>query len=185
MLRNPKFQSAILGGGFVLLLAILAWHVLSGQRRPSPEELARRALEAPTAGEQEVAAVRLAQLAGDNQVEGPVRKEAGEHLRRVLANSQSPPVRAACLVGLASQWDYDSMPVFLEALEDSSPLVRGSAETAVRRMLSVDLNHFNYRHDDPPEKRQQAVKLIAEYWEQMRDSPLLRSSKKRLQEQGS
>ncbi len=136
---------------------------------PSPEQLARQALEAPTPDEQEVAAVRLAGLG----------KPAKQHLRRVLSQSQSPEVRAACIGGLAVQWDYDSMPAFLDALDDDSELVRGRAGRAVERMMSVD---FDYRYDDPPEKRAAAVKRFREHWKEFRDSEILEYWKERLEE---
>lgn len=137
---------------------------------PSPEQLARQALEAPTSDEQEVAAVRLAQLG----------KPAREHLRRVLSESQSPEVRGACIRGLAVLWDYDSMPAFLDALDDDSELVRGRAGTAVKRMMSSA--DYGYRSDDPPEKRAAAVKRFRAHWKEFRDSEILENWKKRLEE---
>lgn len=182
MLRDPKVQYVIFGAGLVVLLAILAWRVFSGGHLPSPEQLARQALEAPDAQDRETAAVRLAELANRNEVDRSWRQEAKQQLRRVLAKSPSPPVRAACILGLASQWDYQSMPALLEALDDRSALVRGRAAMAVRRLLSVN---FGYHHDDPPEKRRQAKKRICDHWETMCDSPLMQTWNKRLQEQGS
>jgi hypothetical protein len=172
MVRNPTVQYASLGGCLVVLVAILGWQMFSGERAPSPEELARQALEAASPDEQEVAAVRLAQLG----------KEAKEHLRRVLAESQSPPVRTACIQGLAAQWDYQSMPVFFDALNDESELVRVRAAVAVQRMLSADMEYFNYSYRDPPEKRQAAIELLRKRWKQLRDSPKLKRWKKRVEE---
>jgi hypothetical protein len=182
MFRNRKVQYAVLAGSLVVLSAIAAWRLLPGGRGPSPKELAHQALEAPTPAAQEAAALQLARLANDDhQADEGLRQEAKQYLHRVLAKSQSPPVQAACLQGLAAQWDYDIMPALLKALEHDSALVRGRAAAAIQRLLSVDLG---YRYDDPPEKRRQAVRRIAKYWEQMRDSPLIRSWKKRLQDQG-
>lgn len=168
MFRNPKVQYAILGGALAVLLAILGWRFLPGRRPPSPEELARQALEAPTPGEREVAAVRLAQLG----------KEAKGQLQRVLAESQSAAVRAACIGGLAAQWDYQSMPVFLDALDDPSAVVRGRAGVAVQRFLGAD---FGFRHDDPPKKRQAVVKILKREWERVKDSALMQQWKQRQQ----
>lgn len=134
----------------------------------SAEQLAQESLEAPTPDEQEVAAVRLAELG----------RPAREHLQRVLSESQSPQVRAACIRALYAQWDYDSMPVFLDALDDESELVRARAGAAVERMMSVD---FDYHHDDPPEKREAAVKRLREHWEQFRKSEIFANWKRRLQ----
>lgn len=137
---------------------------------PSLEQLARQALEAPTSDEQEVAAVRLAELG----------KPAKEHLRRVLSESRCAEVRGACIRGLAVQWDYDSMPAFLDALDDESELVRSRAGAAVERMMSSA--DYGYRSDDPPEKRADAVKRFREHWEEFRDSEILKNWKKRLEE---
>ena len=76
---NLSVQSAILAGALLVLSAI------SGcQRPPSPEELARQALEGSSPGEQEVAAVRLAELG----------TEAKEHLRQVLACREDRRLRS-------------------------------------------------------------------------------------------
>jgi hypothetical protein len=168
MLRNRKVQYAILGGGLPVLLALLVWQILPAERRPSPDQLARQALEAATPAEQEVAAVRLAELGTD----------AKDHLRQVLTESQSAAVRAACIRGLAAQWDYDTMPMLLDALEDPSPLVRGRAGVAVQRLLGAD---FGFRCDDPPEKRGMVVKRLRQEWERVKDTPAMQQWQRRQQ----
>ncbi len=135
----------------------------------SAEHLAQESLEAPTSDEQEAAAVRLAELG----------RPAREHLQRVLSESQSPQVRAACIRALAAQWDYDSMPEFLDALNDESELVRARAGAAVERMMSIDAG---YRSEDSPQRRAAAVKHFRERWEQFRNSETLDYWKKRLEE---
>ncbi len=160
MIRSPRVQYAILGCGLMVLLAILAWRFWPDARPKSPEELARLALEAPTPDEQERAAVRLAEL-------GP---EATSHLRRVLSESQSSAVRAACIRGLAARRDYDSMPEFLKALEDESPLVRGRAGVAVQKLLGADCG---YRQDLPQRQHQAAVKALRKEWERLKDSEMM------------
>jgi hypothetical protein len=101
-------------------------------RTASPQKLARNALEAAGADERELAAVELEQVANNSQLPASVRAEATQHLRAVLTESQSPPVRAACIQGLASRWDYDSMPAPVDALDDPSDLVRTRAAVAFR-----------------------------------------------------
>lgn len=150
------------------------------QRGPSPTELARQALEAASPEEQELAAVELADAANNSQLQPQLRQQAKQQLRRVLTESQSPPVRAACIQGVASQWDYEGMPALLDALDDESKLVRRRAGMAVERMMSKDLSKFNYNPDDPAGKRAPAIKVIREVWEKDRDSPIMKRWRQRL-----
>ena len=155
------------------------------QRPPFPAELAQKALEAASDEEQELAAVELAQLASDNEQKPQLREEAREHLRRVLAESQSAAVRLACIRGLASEWDYQSMPVLLDALDDESDLIRGDAAMAVERMMSVDLQGFGYQYNDPPAKREAASKRLRAHWEEWRKSENYKSWQERLKKKRS
>ena len=156
--------------GVLVALAVAVYGVLYGwpvlfSGEQSPEELARSALEAPTPREQEEAVVQLAQFG----------TEAREQLRRVLAESKTPRVRAACIRALAGQLDYDNMPAFLDALDDDSALVRGRAGAAVQQMLYADVA-FPY---DAPPVREPAAKDLRERWEIMRDSPIMKKWKQR------
>ena len=180
MPRDRTVPCATLGGALVLLLAIPGC-----QRPPSPAELAQKALEAASEEEQELAAVELAQLASDKELGPQLREEAREHLRRVLAETQSLPVRSACIRGLASEWDYQSMPALLDALDDESEVVRSDAAMAVQRMMSVNLKGFGYQYDDPPARRAPAIKRIREDWDKKRDSPIFIKWRKRLKEKQS
>ena len=160
--------------------------VITGcQQAPSPDELAQKALEAATPEEQELAALELASVANDEQLSSQLREEARKHLRRVMAESQSPAVRLACIQGLASVWDYESMPVFLDALDDKSDLIRSSAAAAVERMMSADFDVFGYRYNDPPGQRAAAIKRIRQDWEKRRDSPAFIGWRERLKEKQS
>jgi hypothetical protein len=180
MLRDRTVAWATLGGALVLLLAI------SGcQRPPSPAELAQKALEAASDEEQELAAVALSQLASDNEQKPQLREEAKEQLRRVLAESQSPPVRIACIRGVASEWDYQSMSVLLDALDDESDLIRSGAAMAVEQMMSVDLVAFGYTYNDPPAKRKAASKRLRAHWEEWRKSDNYKSWQERLKKKRS
>ena len=177
MFANRTARYIILSGGLLGLFGC--------QKAPSPDELAQRALQAATPEEQEQAAVELARVANDDQLRRPLREKAKEHLRRVLAESQSAPVRAACLQGLSSLWDYESMPAFLDALNDESDLIRSRAAATVERMMSLDLAGLGYRYDDPPAKRAAAVKRVRQDWEQKRDQPVFIRWRERLKEKQS
>jgi HEAT repeat protein len=156
-----------------------------GQGPPSPTELAQQALQADTETDQELAAVKLAEMAGKNDLQPQLREEVKQQLRRVLGESQSPQVRAACIQGLASQWDYESMPALMDALDDPSDLVRGRARVAIERMMSVDLGSFGYKYDDPSAKRAAAIQRIRNDWEIKRDQPVFQNWMERLKKKRS
>jgi len=177
MRRNRTARSPIVVFGLVVLLALVGC-----QQPPSPDELAQEALEAATAGEQELAAVKLAEVANDNQLQPQLRQQAKQCLQRVLKESRSPQVRAACIQGLSSLWDYDSMPAFLDALGDESDLVRGRAVVTIERMMSVSLAGFGYRYDDPSAKRAPAIERVRKEWDTTRDSPIMKKWRERLKE---
>ena len=180
MLKDRTNPWVTLSGALAALLIIPGC-----QGPPSPAELAQKALEAPSDEEQELAAVALSQLASDKERKPQLREEAREHLRSVLAKSQSPPVRLACIRGLASEWDYQSMPVLLDALDDESDLVRGDAAMAVERMMSVDLQVFGYMYKDPPARREAASKRLRAHWEEWRKSENYKSWQERLKKKRS
>jgi len=73
----------------------------------------------------------------------------------------SPRVRATAAkwIGMLRYWQ--GMPALIQGLRDPSLRVRRSAYGAVRRMWERD---FLYRADDPPEKREQRVRLIEASW---------------------
>jgi len=156
----------------IVLLVVYGWLYLPrSEKTTSPEELARQALQAETAEEQERAAIELAQLSGP---------AALEQLRRVLGESRVPQVRAVCILALGAVRDYESMDLLLCALEDESLLVRGRAGVAVTRMIGRD---YHFRPHESAERRAAVVKKIREYWQLMDGSPQLESYKERLRQQ--
>ena len=133
----------------------------------SPQELARTALQADSAAEREMAVARLSEFG-----EG-----ATKHLKRVLAEGNSPAVRAIAIQGLARQWDYDSMDTVIDALDDDDPLVRGRAGRAVEKMLGM---RFDLRYDAPVEEREVKIKLVRAAWQEMKTSEVFENWKQRL-----
>jgi len=154
--------------GVLAIIAVVVFGCLyiPWDRRPSPDELERTALEGATSAEKERAAVELAGRGA----------EAGEHLRRVLQKSKLPQVRAAAIQGLGAQHDYESVEALLDALEDESPLVRGRAGIAMKTLLGVD---FRFRAAASPEERAVKVQLIRKAWDEMRESGRLDDFKQR------
>jgi hypothetical protein len=157
--------------GLLLLIALYVYWP-STQNAASLEELAHLATEASTPEEQEQAAVELASRG----------KPAVEFLRDVLAKSQSPEVRVACIDGLGTNWDYDSMDSILDAMEDSSPLVRGRAGAVACRMIGRERP---FHASDSEEKRQQIVEFMRADWKAMREAGTLEKLKKELISRGN
>src|SRR5262249_48036328 len=94
-----------------LLLAtagLYGFRYLGGERTASTDELARLALTAPSPQARELAALELAGRGAG----------ALPQMRRVLAESDAPVVRAAMIQALGAQYDFESMPQLLPALED-------------------------------------------------------------------
>jgi hypothetical protein len=156
--------AGILLAVLVVVYAWMYWPSSSGTA--SPEELAEVALNSSDQQEQVTAAKELSDLG----------EPAIEQLRRVLAESDIPGVRAAVITGLANQRDYDSMPKLLDALEDPSLLVRSRAGATVRRMLPTD---HGFGAADPPERRAEVVKRLRAEWERFRESPLMKKWRER------
>jgi HEAT repeat protein len=88
-------------------------------------------------------------------------------LAKAVTDDPSPRVRATAAkwVGVLRYWQ--GMPALIKGLRDPSVRVRQSAYAAIRRMWERD---FLYRAEDPPEKREQRVRLIEASWEDYRGS---------------
>ncbi len=152
----------VAGSLFALLVLIYGLRLLwPGESHRSPDELVRIALESTNASEQEKAVIELMDLG----------KPALTHLQRLLAESKSDRVRAATIQGLATQRDYDSMPMLLDAMNDPSLVVRVRAGAAVQRLLGVKVR---YSANAPPKEREKAVKILRKEWERVRDIPEFR-----------
>jgi HEAT repeat protein len=150
-LRGAVFWYLLFGLAGVLLVALALW-LLLGEGEPSAEELAERALNAPTTEERQEAAIELARCG----------KESVQLLRRVFSESDTPEVRAAIAQGLGRQRDVESLPDLIDAMEDASPLVRGRAGVAVRRIVGLEVP---FGADAPPEERRKAVAFYRKFWE--------------------
>jgi HEAT repeat protein len=144
----------------ILVLGVYAWSYGWFGGKASPSQLERRALSAATEAEQAAAASQLAGM-------GP---EARENLRRTFRQSPSSRVRAASVLGLGAQRDYESIELLFEAAEDDSPEVRRHAGVALRKMLGVDMG---FRANDPPEKRAAILKGMRKAYEEMKESGML------------
>ena len=150
-LRHPAVQLAVsVAAVLVVAVAVGRWW-FSGSEFPPPEVLAATALSDQPEEEREKAAEVLARH--------PDRPLA--QLKRVAAESESPRVRAAAVLGLGALRDWESMPLLIEALESPSVFLRERAASAVRQILNRD---FGFRARGGDAERRQAVETIKRCW---------------------
>lgn len=143
----------------VLTLGLYGYlYLWSGDRLRSPEELTRVALTGGSDADKEQAALDLARSG----------EAAREPLRRVLAESSNPDVRAAAIQGLGELRDGDSLPDLIKLLEDPSDKVRGRAGVAVGNIIGID---FRFNATDSQTGRAKAVKAIKQAYEAYKKNP--------------
>lgn len=164
---------AVFGAVVLIVGSFHLWYYVSWVWPASPDQLADRALNGDSPEERGKAAVRLAECG----------YQGVEQMRRVLNESNDPAVRATCIEGLGSIWDYESMDLFVELLEDESRAVRGAAGTAVTVMVMGHDPRFRFRADDPDDKRQQAIDSLTTRWEDLNGSPILKRHIRILEQQ--
>jgi hypothetical protein len=162
-MRSPLVITAgILALG---VAAFYGWWFYPRDRAESPEELAAAALHADTAVEREKAAVKLSQFGKPARVE----------LVRVLRESRDAEVRVACIRGLAEQWDYRSVPLLFDTLDDPSPAVRTQAGEAVQNLLRVNYEFSKVCGDHQQAERAAAIDRLRARWAQFQRSGTARA----------
>lgn len=157
-------------GFCVVVLAVVygVRYFLADSRRTLPEKAAAKVVNGPVSATDPQAVAAIMTLPPE------ARREP---LRKLIQENAPPAAVSTALVGLAAQWDYDSMPRTLELLDDPSPEVRAAAGCAAQRLMSVD---FGFRGADSPEKRAAAAERLRKHWEWFKDSPKLKFWKERL-----
>jgi HEAT repeat protein len=122
-------------------------------------------------GERSVEALTEAALNGLASEQEKAAQELAERgtaaigsLRRVLAESKSPGVRAIAIQSLGTLGDLQSMPAFLDAMDDADPQVRSRAGVAATKLLHAD---FHFRTEDPPAKRKAIIGQMREAYDQL------------------
>jgi len=80
---------------------------------------------------------------------------------KAFVAAKAPETRAAAANALAKFQHWDAMGPLLDALDDESPAVRGSAGMAIRRILGLD---YGFRANDPLEKRQAVIARLRNGW---------------------
>ena len=126
---------------------------------PSPEELARKVLEAQTPQEQERAAIALAD----------VGVPALPQIRELAADPKTPlPVKLRMMDAVVGARDWDSMPMLLNAMESESVEIRGRATGSVMAMLGAT---FQFPVDGSVQSRQKAMQAIRAEYEKINQNP--------------
>jgi hypothetical protein len=85
-----------------------------------------------------------------------------EELRRMFNEGESPEQRGLGAAGLGERRDVASMPALLDAMEDESPVLRGHASIAVRKILGAD---YFFDPEAPPAARQEVVARYRSLWD--------------------
>jgi hypothetical protein len=141
----------------VCALTTLAMPGCSGT--PSPDDLARKALEAQTPQEQERAATALADLG----------VPALPQIRELAVNPKaSLPVKLRMMDAVVLARDWDSMPMLLTAMESNSIEIRSRATSSVMALLGAT---FKFPVEGSVQSRRQALQSIRAEYEKMRDHP--------------
>ncbi len=82
----------------------------------------------------------------------------------VLLNpNEQAEVRATAAERLGEMRHWDAGPAIIDAMEDSSDLLRARAGVALRQIIIVD---FGYRANDPPDRRDEVIQKIRKWWPQ-------------------
>jgi hypothetical protein len=137
----------------VVLLGYWLWGRMD--RPASPESLAALALSAGTTDGRLAAAVELTML------KSPA---ALVQLRRLATECDDPKVKAAALGGLADHRDGESSPLFLTAMASSDQAVRQTGFLGAQKILGFETEKFDFRANDPPEKRDAVLKMMQEQY---------------------
>ena len=84
---------------------------------------------------------------------------------KAFVTSKSAQTRSVAANALAKFQHWDAMGPLLDALEDESPAVRGSASMAIRKILGLD---YGFRANDPLDKRRAVIARLRRDWQAQR-----------------
>jgi|GEM_PF-2140778 len=113
----------------LLIAATYLWSWAMSDRPWSAAKLADMARHGDSSDARQRAAVKLVSGAA----------EALARLRELAVDCDDPAVRATCLQGIGAQRDFDSIDLLVDALADSSPLVRARAKHALGRLWNREI----------------------------------------------
>jgi len=159
-MRNRFLAVAGLAPFFLLLTSC-------GSSEPTIDELVDRALTASSAEAKEKAAVKLASHG----------TAAVPQMRKVLAETDTPQVKAAMIQGLGHAYDYDSIEEIFKGLEHSDRVVRLRAAHAVSKLLG---RRYGFNPASSAQQRQRVIKSMRADWEGMKGTRLLEDWKRRV-----
>lgn len=163
-----KILLPALAAAILLVAGVYSCRYIKWDQRRSPDELMDAALHGDSPEERELAAAELTEYGED----------AKQDMRDLLAKSSDPAVKATCIHGLGLIYDYDSIDIMLDGLEDESSVIRGRSAVAVRRLIG---RSFHFDPDMSAAERSKRVQQIRKEWEDIRDSGLIEQFKERMQ----
>lgn len=146
----------------VLLLAVIlvygyGW-LFSGPAVRSADQWVAVAVGDGEVKQRQYAAVKLGELG----------KPARKQILSVLDQSKQPEVRVACIQSLTTLWDYRSMPLFLDLLNDPSAEVRLQAGETVGHLLRWDYQFRKVNSDNQQKERQAVIETMRSDWERFK-----------------
>ncbi len=154
--RNENPRVACLG-----LRALAASAGPNKQLSPEAVEIAESAVRDP----RKVVKVTAIQTLEATTPQLPEDPTVPNIVLKAFVASKSPETRAAAANALAKFQHWDAMEPLLDALEDESPAVRGSAGMAIRKILGLD---YGFRANDPLGKRQAVIARLRRDWKAQR-----------------
>lgn len=154
--RNENPSVACLG-----LQALAASAGPDKQLPPEAVEIAESATRDP----REVVKLAAIQTLEATTPELPEDPTVPNIVLKAFVTSKSPQTRSAAANALAKFQHWDAMGPLLDALEDESPAVRGSANMAIRKILGLD---YGFRANDPLGKRQAVIARLRRDWKAQR-----------------
>jgi len=124
-----------------------------GARTLSAGDLCQKALSADELGKRVNAAVELSMLK---------TSDVATHLRRLAGETKDAEVLVPALAGLMLRSNFDSLPLFINALESEAKPVREVAIQGVLKLTGLSAAQVQYSADDAKEKRGKAVQMLKE-----------------------
>ncbi len=147
------FLSVVLGLG----VAALAWVYWPWEKaKRTPEELVTEALQSDNPIAQQRATIELQ------------RQKATGELIDVYRRSTDKDMRASAIQALGDTEVFRTIPTLFEAMDDTSPTVRGAAAAAITRMIGAD---FHYDATASASEREKTMKQMRNFYERFKGNP--------------
>jgi hypothetical protein len=152
--NGRRFRLAVTG--LLVIGAVGAWAILrpkpaSNVHLDPPDVLRERVVQGPTVEVRAEAASDLVRHDEAAHVQSEVHSAVAEY------HGTEPEVLVPLARAVAKQRDWRSLPRMFDLMEHPDPKVRGKAGAAVKVICGAD---YGFRAEDPPAKRQEALRRI-------------------------